>query len=663
MKKAFVTLLLVYGAVVVAMASCQPYQPSAAAPVTAQPGILPMMQPLDSPTVLPVTPSVTAVPTENAALMAEVTLLFSRATDTQVAAAKTEAAYIDMQATSAAGFQTQIAIQTSIATMTQGAQTAVATVTNAAMTQAISNTGTALAMTKTIEQDKLNAARVGVWGITILAVLFTSVAGILAILWLGSKVWGSWANEQTRKLQSSKIEPDSQGRYPVVPASALPAKNDSFVNPNLSHRAVTHLDQDDLSTEQALMNTASHRTLEATRAIAQSPALARKLITPTKVTNNEVETDPKISIRKLAPGLLGDGVNITPHWHMFENWDGKGGIPYGMSERGLERVSIQQVPHGAVFGKTGSGKSRGFLRPFIAGAIASGQRVVIIGKEVDFWPFAQHPNVKMIGVRNVTEETEAGRYADYLKRIVEEMNRRDAILTSKRIATWDKAGFENTLIVLDELGNALDMMPTSIRHEAHRWVNGLVREGRKYGFNLWLASQRAVGFKSIVEQMGRAVFYLADAEASRYALGFPGAELLKEGQFIAKFHETQKCASFDPTDDELTQFLKDRNVKTHEPIDWIDGKVIDKRTVEERWNAQLAAEDIDAKILRLYAEMKASNRLSLSQIQREVYGDTNTGGAHFRHIQDLVSTANPATTPENMPPSSSLSSSATAATA
>ena len=185
-----------------------------------------------------------------------------------------------------------------------------------------------------------------------------------------------------------------------------------------------------------------------------------------------------------------------------------------------------------------------------------------------------------------------------------------------------------------------------------------MREGRKYGFNIWLATQRAVGFKSIVEQLGRAVFYLADADASRYALGFPGAETLREGQFIAKFHRTQKCAAFDPTDDELVAFLQGRTVKTHEPITWIEGSLVGENA---EGREQKADGGIDARIAALYQEMKAAQRVSLSEIQRQVYGDVNTGGAHFRHIQDVVDKLNQgATTNENQPGLGGLSSSATA---
>jgi len=216
--------------------------------------------------------------------------------------------------------------------------------------------------------------------------------------------------------------------------------------------------------------------------------------------------------------------------------------------------------------------------------------------------------------------------------MVEEMNRRDSYLTARHASTWENAGRENTLIVLDELGNALDMMPRDIRQEAYRWVQGLVQEGRKAGFNVWLASQRAVGFKSIVEQLGRAVFYLADQEASRYALGTPGAETLRDGHFFAKFQITRQCIAFDPTDDELTAFLQARPVRELDPVDWIEGTATDVETEPS------LKEDgqIEQQIRAVLGRMRQDGNVSLSQAQREVYGEEDPrGGSHFKQIQQI----------------------------
>jgi hypothetical protein len=115
-------------------------------------------------------------------------------------------------------------------------------------------------------------------------------------------------------------------------------------------------------------------------------------------------------------------------------------------------------------------------------------------------------------------------------------------------------------------------------------------------------------------------------------------------------------------------FLRERQVPMHEPISWIDGTVVDERKNESgrQMMENIASdvnEDIDTKIVRLYREMKAADKVSLSQIQRDVYGDVNTGGAHFRHIQDLIGQIGSATTAENMPKTDFSSSSTTPATA
>lgn len=669
MKNPFVIMIVLFFAAVIGMASCTArYQPS---PVGAAPLQPQGVQPVAGPSA---TASMTAMPTQNPEQIARATMLFLQATDTAVAGEKTEMASLSLQQTNIAETETQSAIQTSraqetsvmstaIATITQIEGTKQATQTQGAATQAALETSTAAAATKVIEEDKLNATRFGIWSMVILLVLVATVASGIGLFFLFTKAHGSWLEQKARHIQDSKIEPDLHGRFPILPASALPGKeNEKMVDMNLAHRAVTTLGTDDLTAEQALANTQSQRNLEAVRAIAESPAMARKLLTTTTKQPGDEASMPNanMDIQKLGVNYLTEGSVLTPTWNLVESWDGKGGIPYGVSARGLEQVSLQDVPHGGVFGKTGSGKSRGFLRPFIAGAIAAGQRVVIIGKQADFWPFAEHPNVKMIPVRNITDEVEADRYAEYLKRIVEEMNRRDDYLTSHHVSTWDRAGRENTLLILDELGNALDMMPTEIRKDALRWVQGLSKEGRKAGFNIWLATQRAVGFKSIVEQLGRAVFYLSDSEASRYALGFPGAEHLRAGEFIAKFHHgTNRCASFDPTDDDLVSFLRGRSVKIHEPINWIEGTVVgEHQTVAGK--PQNVEDDVDAKIMRLYKEMLAqdperASKVSIARIQREVYGRQIP--TEFYHVQELIKAYQDSrnrTTTGNMPDSDPL---------
>lgn len=262
-----------------------------------------------------------------------------------------------------------------------------------------------------------------------------------------------------------------------------------------------------------------------------------------------------------------------PDWSVINGWDGKGGLPYGISARGLETMDLNLYPHVGTIGKTGAGKSRRFLRPFLACALAAGQRVVIIGKQVDYWPFASHVNATILPVRELTMVDEAKKYAFVLRKMVEEMNRRDEKLTSMHKSTWSIAGLENTLIVLDELGNALDLMPREFAEESYRYIRGLVKEGRKVGFNIVFSSQRAKGFRDVMTQVGRAVFFVEDEMESRHALGVLGAEQLIEGYFYAKFGSMKLTGSFEPSDEELIEFLRSRQVKALERQDWIEGEI------------------------------------------------------------------------------------------
>lgn len=255
-----------------------------------------------------------------------------------------------------------------------------------------------------------------------------------------------------------------------------------------------------------------------------------------------------------------------PGWSIADQWQGGADLPYGLTANGLGLMNMNLYPHSAAIGKTGSGKSRRFMRPVITFALAAGQQVVIMGKSVDFLPFLGHPNCTIIPVRELTMEQEAQKYAMFLKSMVEEMNRRDEYLTARRASTWSQAGRESTLVVLDEFGNALDMMPREFAEQSMRYTRGLVKEGRKVGFHLMIASQRVKGLRDVITQMGRAVFFVEDEQESRYALGTPGAEQLHEGYFYSKFGAQQLTGAFEPTDDEIAEFLRKRSVsKVDEP--------------------------------------------------------------------------------------------------
>jgi len=266
---------------------------------------------------------------------------------------------------------------------------------------------------------------------------------------------------------------------------------------------------------------------------------------------------------------LRDDNFLLPSWEIINGWDGKNGLPY-YTARGLEMIDIDQYPHLSAIGMTGMGKSRRFFRPLIACALAAGHRVVIIGKSADYWPFEGHPNATVIKVNKITQPDQAMRYARILESIVEEMNRRDDVLTDQRKSTWTHAGHERTFIVLDELGSALRLMGSS-SPQARIWVEGLVAEGRKAGFNIVLANQRATGMASILSQTGKAIFRVeSDEEKAHKSL--TGASLLHDGYFLARFGMAKLAGAFEPSDDELIAFLRSRPVAELDKDDWVEGK-------------------------------------------------------------------------------------------
>ena len=320
-----------------------------------------------------------------------------------------------------------------------------------------------------------------------------------------------------------------------------------------------------------------------------------------------------------------------PAWDVARAWDGKGGLPYGVHAGGLGLMDLARNPHTAVFGETGSGKSRRFLRPLIAFALAAGHRVVILGKQVDFLPFVGHPNVTIVPVRELTLGSEAVKYAQFLKAMVDEMGRRDEWLASVHKSTWGQAGREQMLIVFDEYTNAMDLMPREYSESARRYTRGGLREGRKYGFSLVLSAQRAVGLRDEVTQLGRAVFHVKDATESRYALGQEGAEGLRDGYFMARFDAMQLTAAFEPTDEQIVSFLAERRVARLDPLPWLEGKVVEPGLLTS--DSEPTQDDISESDMKEVVQLLRDGE-SNSAIVRKVW--KASGGDKFLRLNERV---------------------------
>lgn len=334
------------------------------------------------------------------------------------------------------------------------------------------------------------------------------------------------------------------------------------------------------------------------------------------------------------------GLFPLPAWNLVNGWQGdKNILPIGITASGLGMVNVDQFPHMATIGKTGEGKSRRFFRPLIACALAAGHRVVVVGKTTDYVVFADQPNMTIVKVAQMTEPAHAARYVAILKALVEEMNRRDDRLTSLHRSTWAQAGRERTFVVLDELGNAMRLMPSNMAEQTRIWVEGLVSEGRKVGFNVAVANQRATGMAGILSQTGKAIFRVErDEEKAHRSLA--GASALREGYFYARFGDVRLTGAFEPSDEEIKQFLASRPV-TPLGSDWVDGHIVETfasalptaPVVESLPEPDPKSDEIGEDDMQRVVQLLSLGETP-SAVVRAVFGAT--GGGKFLRLNDKV---------------------------
>lgn len=276
-----------------------------------------------------------------------------------------------------------------------------------------------------------------------------------------------------------------------------------------------------------------------------------------------------------APSQLGAGNEAhalfpLPSWELVNGWNfDKSNVPLGNSESGLEYWQPRTYPHLAIFGRTRTGKSRRSLRPLVALLLASGQRVVLTGKEIDFLPFLDHPNVVFIPVYDLTRKEEALKYYNVLAATVEEKERRIRYMASRGISLWQE---ENTYMVFDELGNAINDMPDNVGEDTLRKAASVVNEGGKAGLNMIFSAQRPKGFIDLTTQCGRVVFQVETDQEKGFALGYSGASKLPSvptGYFYRKFSSVKVTGAFEPTDDEIRALLSRRAVASLPKEDWV----------------------------------------------------------------------------------------------
>lgn len=349
-----------------------------------------------------------------------------------------------------------------------------------------------------------------------------------------------------------------------------------------------------------------------------------------------------------------------PEWDtlMAYQFQAGGEFPFGSFAEELARINVNEHPHIGLIGPTGCGKSRLFLRPFTASALASGNRVIILGDMVDFVVFKIHPNATLVPVYQITKPEDAAQYVHALSVINSEMERRFKQLADQNLSTWERSGGENTLIVLDELGPNLDILDDTNPQTARAlrgFLSILISKGRKAGFNFVFASTRAVGLKKQLSQVSTIAFRLKDTDEERYAFGQSGfgAERLPKNYFLSKIGSSVRMTgSFNPTDQQLADFLMRHTTKTLEKPMWIEGvfkNVDDKAQLETGNLAKVEKEassipNDDARILELHRQGK-----SATAIVWEIW-KTNGGSNYRKRMEQVKSVTSTSTSeiPSNM---------------
>lgn len=607
--------------------------------------------------VTQVTPTSYGTATPNQVQTAQAILASDGATSTAHAAATSTAYSVtstsEAKATEAFWVGVTLGVATERGNETKVAQTQVEGTKQADWKTQQPPSQTALAATQAVERAELKSKVASTWiwrvggSLALIGFLYlTILAGFDARRYLNEK-----GNAKNLQEKTNALKPDSQGRFPIVPSASL-AKNETLLNPNLMHRAqLDPAKADDLSIEQALVNTAAHNKLEAVRTISSSPAvgtLLKKIMKEEEAAlkRSAVMPTSDVLITKPDQPLLPTAWPELPlpHWKMLNKWDGQL-LPFGMDEKAqLMRVDTSTRPHFMVVGRSRSGKTLSSIRPMVACLLTMGWNVIVMGKRVDFMPFEEHPNFKLIAV---DVRKDAQKYIAILNTMTAQMDIRDQILYSAKVSTWDRYGAPSTMIVVDDYSGAIERMPAKRAAEVVSEVKSIAMDGAKFGLNLMLGLQKPTWENidtTIRSQMGRIV-YSVDVGDSRIALGEEGAERLPaQWNFLTRMTDDssiQRGVGFVLQDAEIEAFLKSRPVQQNEQPDWIDATIIKSESVSAGVSVPVSGVSVETtepttdrtnQIREAYfARINARQEFSLRDIERDVFGAN--GGAFFKEVR------------------------------
>lgn len=519
------------------------------------------------------------------------------------------------------------ATSTAVAAVTQGAilnaQSTEVKSTQVAGTQtAYPLTQTPIAATQQIAYVAMRTSQAVTVCVPLVSFLIVIAGAYLAFDFVQKK-------NKSKYFQERQIPVNDKGQFNAIGSGALD-KNEKIVNPNLSHRASLDPNSDDLTAEQALANTANLRETNVMQTFATSPlfgrSIARNLLKPQSgVTITKPDGERLLS--------LGAGSNALPALpfppiKLLFNWDG-GLLPFGVDEQAqLMRVDPAKRPHFMITGATGSGKTRSGIRTLASCALASGWNVFAIGKGVDFFPFEDELNFRILPV-NLMQNSQL--LIDVLNRLTDLMYKRDEILVKKRVSTWDRYGAPQTVIIFDDYTGQMLAVPKPQRSPLLEKLLMIAMDGRKYGLNLMLGIQRpswSTISTDLRSQFARIAYRVELPRESRIAIEAEGAEQLPERHFLTRITDDsniQRGVGFSLQDEEIVAFLKSRPVEQNEPMDWIDGVVTEEAVEDQRSAVSSQPSEVSGQSSAIYGEAyaNASDEVKIRQVYLEAINQRN----------------------------------------
>lgn len=610
--------------------------------------------------VTPETLPATATPTPDDLATAYAVIAFDSATSTARAAATSTAFVVtstqEAKATDQFWIGVTLQVATQHATETQIAKTQVAAEKTTVAATTAPKIATEIKSTQIVEETNLVTTVVSMWvwrvGFAVFVVGLSVV--FVVILYRGipiaENVAKNLGDARVMKEKTDALKPDANGRRPAVPSSLL-KEGETLIIPEMAHRSAIDPHQDDLTAEQALRNAESLRQLEGVRSVSNSPFMSKYLardmqkqgMTPysVKVTKPEGISVPRpeselLPERETLPALP------APHYKKLFAWDGEL-KPFGVGEDGeLMRVDPAEHPHLMVCGMSGSGKSRSAIRTLVACSLTQGDNVFVLGRQVDFYPFEEHPNFQIMPIRDL--RTDSNRYIRVVRRMADEMDVRDDILVSKRQTTWDRYGAPQTVLLLDDFTGMMLYIPVKDRQSFLNELLRIAMDGRKYGLNLLLGVQRPTGDvfdTTLRSQFSRIAFRVEKESESKIAIDVGGAQYLPKHHFYTRItteSSLERGVGFLLEDGEAEAFWRSRPAEENEPMAWIEATAepvifpapvaVTPETHAADLQAAYKVADDDFKITEVYLR-KCSERkpFSLRSIESEVFSSTG-GAAH-----------------------------------